>query len=206
MAELPILFSGPMVRAILEGRKTVTRRVVTQATALEWLAPGMFTPAFVADPDNGLAPYQPGDTLWVRERMRVIGRGPVTRRADQIRVRYEADGTESAILPYPERLKGDPKIGKCLAYGGYREAARLFLRVTEVRVERLQVISGVDAVAEGCGAGLADYELLHYGGYKKARQEFRRLWDSLNAKRGFGWDSNPWVWVYRFERVEAPHG
>lgn len=200
MAELPILFSGPMVRAILEGRKTVTRRVVTQATALEWLAPGMFTPAFVADPDNGLAPYQPGDTLWVRERMRVIGRGPVTRRADQIRVRYEADGTESAILPYPERLKGDPKIGKCLAYGGYREAARLFLRVTEVRVERLQEITEEDAVAEGvqvnpdAPAALTD------------RTAFARLWDSLNAKRGFAWDSNPWVWVYRFERVEAPHG
>ena len=83
-----------------------------------------------------------------------------------------------------------------------REAARLFLKVTDVRVERLQEISRIDARAEGMGY------LMENGGepyiYSTFIDSFRYLWDNLNAKRGYGWEQNPWVWVYEFERVN--HG
>lgn len=203
--ERPIPFYGPLVRAILGGRKSETRRVITQSRA--WLygygaAPSGLTDGTLWHFSCGDAPEEnawlhcpygkPGDLLWVRERMRVIGRGPATGRPDTVRVRYEADGAESGLLPYPERLRGDPQIGKCLAYGGYREASRILLRVTDVRVERVQDITADGIVREGldpCPGSETE------GSFT----EWIHLWDSINAKRGYGWASNPWVWVIGFE-------
>ena len=75
-----------------------------------------------------------------------------------------------------------------------RAAARIFLRVTDVRVERLQEITDTDAHAEGMDS--PSYPIIQY----------KDLWDDLNAKRGCGWDSNPWVWVYAFERINGVSG
>ena len=221
MAERPILFSGPMVRAILDGTKRQTRRVVKPQPdnpEVFGISPiwGHGVPLPHVDPQRRFGihaafnvkgkrvdrwlpcPYgAPGDRLWVRETQRVIGRGPVTRRADTIRVRYEADGAESALLPFPARLKGNPEIGKCLAYGGYRESSRITLAIESVRVERLHDISEEDARAEGAGVGVrvridgATATSYRYG--------FERAWRQLNGKES--WDANPWVWVISFRRL-----
>lgn len=178
MSEHPILFSGPMVRAILAGQKTMTRRVVN-GEALKWLTPDTFPPAFVAD-WNGLCPYGvPGDLLWVREAfMPRPGFERVSRphyRADDDRPEWRGLWKPSIHMP--------------------RWASRITLRVTDVRVERVQEITEGDAVREGvqaipeAPASLTD------------RTAFASLWDSLNAKRGHGWDVNPWVWVVSFERA-----
>jgi len=78
-----------------------------------------------------------------------------------------------------------------------REAARIFLRVIDVRVERLQEITEEDARAEGCDANIPD-------GVPSSIVWFYEIWNRLNARRGYGWDTNPWVWVIEFERTEAP--
>ena len=178
MSEKPILFKGDMVRAIMAGQKTQTRRV------------------------HATARYAVGDLLWVRERQRVTEKQH-TERSDvkgYIRVRYEADGVESELLPYPLRLKGVPEVGKCLSYGGYKESARLWLEVTGVRCERVHKISDADVLAEGLPQRDIDSwkQWLHPNDC--AGHAFGVLWDSINAQRGYGWDKNPWVWVYEFER------
>lgn len=147
--------------------------------------------------------------------MRVIGigynRGPDDACPASIRVRYEADGHESSWLPYPTRLKGVAVPDKCLAYGGYREASRILLEVTAVRVERVQEISEDGAVAEGIRrdtiAATGDHPELECWvtipddnhAYVTPIDAFEKLWDSLNAKRGFPWSANPWVWVIEFK-------
>jgi hypothetical protein len=97
-----------------------------------------------------------------------------------------------------------------------KEAARIFLRVTDVRAERLQDISVVDVMAEGlpCDNEINNPDQSTHDGIKAwnlayAQHLFRELWDSLNAARGYGWETNPWVWVYEFERItreEAERG
>ena len=182
--EKPIPFSGPMVRAILDRAKTQTRRV--------------------AKPQH--APYSVGDRLWVREKQRVIARA---NGGTKIQVCYEADGAESDWLPYPSRLKGFPHVGKCLAYGGYKESARLWLRVTGVRAERLQEISEDDAVAEGCVAKPSECEPCAMGicsAHQPPIGQFIGLWDSINGKKPErSWADNPWVWVYDFRVAEGGH-
>jgi hypothetical protein len=79
-----------------------------------------------------------------------------------------------------------------------KEAARIFLKVTDVRVERLQDITEEDAIAEGMSKTLVDGVV-----FISAKGNFHVLWDSLNIKRGYGWEANPWVWVIEFERVEV---
>ena len=106
-----------------------------------------------------------------------------------------------------------PDLGKaswCPSIHMPREAARLFLRVKRVSVERLQDISEADARAEGCSAG---YETHGDGKFEDvtehewtAKEEFADIWDSIYAKRGFGWNINPWVWVVEFERLDGGSG
>ncbi|MCY1080316.1 hypothetical protein [Archangium lansingense] len=172
--ERPILFSGPMVRALLDGRKTQTRRVVNPHPRLIPSSEGK--PIWRLDLRNGfvnsldetrwpetmtrtfrdqdgtiypaVCPYgSPGDRLWVRESARVIA----WRGFRQCRLSYEADGAETDWLPFPVRLKGGETslLGRCIANGVFREGARLTLEVTGVRVERLRDISEADARAEG---------------------------------------------------------
>ena len=232
----PVFFSPPMVKAILEGKKTQTRRVIDVphrivriGTAENW-DEGRAHPKMRSFNDWGpkehffvfvgentcfamQCPYgSPGELLWVRERMRVIDTLDHGSKTVAVAVRYECDGTESGWIDYPDRLKGEPWIGRCLAYAGYREAARLLLRIKSVRVERIRDISKSDAVAEGLqkrkdGEWVAPDNLLHYA--KDPRIAFSFLWDSINKKRGYGWDAYPcpWVWVIEFEEYwrRAPY-
>lgn len=201
MTEHPILFSGPMVRALLAGWKTQTRRLVT----VPWHKGQRTLPysPYYDDWDGVLrivdeygdwhdftdrvaCPHgQPGDRLWVRETWRgADGWRPenghlIEYRADERRVWREAP---EEVLSYQfTGNKWRPSIHLP------RWASRLDLELTAVRVERLQVISEEDARAEG----VSDEAIAEHG---SAREAFRVLWDSINGKRA-PWASNPWVWV-----------
>lgn len=208
--ERPILFSAPMVRAILEGRKTVTRRPV-KGIALEWLRPDGFTPEFTADPRNQLCPYgQPGDRLWVRETTEID-----EQTSDGVVLsRYSADGE-----PVLYSDSDDPEYDGTVAHWDYprrsrpsihmpRWACRILLEITAVRVERLQDISDAQIGAEGIDLdALADgqdrYDMCHAGSGAEGRPTlqtaWRHLWQSVNGLES--WTTNPWVWVVEFKRV-----
>lgn len=200
MKERPILFSGPMVRAILEGRKSQTRRVIKPQPRLapdqdESLVNAAWQSGFVDVP----CPYgEHGDLLWVRETWTAHDRWIRQRKIGA--VNYRATDT---IGPH---LKWRPSIFMP------RWASRLTLRITEVRVQRLQECSYEDAIAEGA----ADYTSFLSERETGARAEsaedcarrlrwpqraYTEIWDSINGKRA-PWDSNPWVWAITFERVE----
>lgn len=194
MKERPILFSGEMVRAILDGRKTMTRRVIkpqpdnvtTGPTPMgaNWMAWGM--DGIVRDL---WCPYgQPGDRLWVRETFATDIQGcpgeyGLSYRADHIDPR--GDG--------PTRIKWTPGIHM------FREYSRINLEITNVSVERLQDITEDDAIAEGVQYFIASGKMTR--SEMSMRSAFAGLWDSINLKRGYGWDTNPWVWVIEFKRL-----
>jgi len=182
MKERPILFSGPMVRAILEGRKTQTRRVIK---------PQPVGSNYRIDLKKPVCPYgRPGDRLWVRETFVRFDRShwppKYGYKADTLGPGFEESEQARKDLGYKWR----PSIFMP------RAASRLDLEVLGVRVERIQEISSEGAMDEGV--------------YKKIDQPannflpipaFRELWDSINAKRGFAWESNPWVWVVDFRKL-----
>jgi hypothetical protein len=173
--ERPIIFSGPMVRALLEGRKTQTRRVV-KGMALDWLDDAGFTPEFVANPANRLCPYGvPGDRLWVRETWATWMHAPclpggmggaLSRDPDDWL--YKATEPEwAAMLADRATLRAYNVSREDGSTGNYvvrpsihmpRWASRLTLEITEVRVERLQDISEADAIAEGLYRSKPDEE------------------------------------------------
>ena len=201
--ERPILFSAPMVRAILEGRKSVTRRPVKGA-GLNWLED--FTPDYVADPANSLCPYgKPGDRLWVRETFIDLRGTGVEHRPDPDgplqRYAYAADcrpGSHSDEARKDFGLKYKPSIHMP------RAACRILLEITDVRVERLQDITEEQAKTEGVRlytdhAELGDW--WHVEGIETysadPRKSFELLWSSV----GGDWQANPWVWVVGFKRV-----
>ena len=166
----PILFSTEMVRAILDGRKTMTRRVVK--------------------PQHYRKPrYQTGDILWVRETWSVQEDLPY----DNYVYRSDYGTTEHDSFP-PSMFKWRPSIHMP------KEAARIFLCVTDVRVERVQDILCGDMKREGCIP-----ETVTGGQYQQWHRDYWiPLWDSINDKRGYPWSSNPWVWVYSFKRCDKP--
>ena len=198
----PILMSGPMVRATLDGRKTQTRRVV-KGVALEWLDDAGFSPGFVADPGNSAyCPYgQPGDLLYVREAWAQTSIAPIVETVDSPAVVFR-DCDNRCDYGGPWR----PSIYMP------RWASRLTLVVEGIRVERLQEISADDCEAESIqsrGADMAVYrehrlvnDLAARRYENGMRKLFRALWDPLNATRGYGWDANPWVWVVQFRPIE----
>lgn len=227
MSERPILFSAPMVRAILAGRKTQTRRVVRlphQNPLGEW-KPTTIGGYGVTDSrghvvaerpaiwhtrtgDTIAAPWETGDTLWVRETCRAH------ERSDGLDgVVYEADG---AFHEIENTIEAGERWSVLYGYRGKRGAtvppihvprwaSRITLRVESVRVERVQDISDDDAYAEGAAEWADAQDLRHSDGtpakYPSAHHAFRALWDSINAKRDYGWDANPWVWVVQFARI-----
>lgn len=196
MKERPILFKGDMVRAILEGRKTQTRRVVK---AFKHLVPALGAELdCIKDvdgapsrldmaPDNWeCCPYgQPGDRLWVRESFADESGGTRKFCGNHIYYRADAEGVD---------LQGGfwtPSIYMP------RWASRITLEVTGVRVERLQDISEEDAVDEGVSP--RDWRGDNMSP-DRARKAFRRLWESINGPGS--WDANPWVWMVEFQRVQ----
>ncbi|WLI49288.1 hypothetical protein [Pseudomonas sp. FP833] len=219
--ERPILFSAPMVRAILEGRKTVTRRVmklqpdadatitvesynvaVTNRRGYQEAGPEIFG-AWWRDGESGCkCPYgQPGDRLWVRETWYCdhfeVMRGPYLKPDDlDIREALE-DGTlvyaADGLSSYEqEQPTWKPSIHMP------RWASRILLEITDVRVERLQDISRADIRAEGlqCPPELASDDVSpNYRDWYPAA--WRELWEST----GGDWNANPWVWVVEFKRV-----
>ncbi len=216
--ERPILFSAPMVRAILEGRKTVTRREVKKPAALDCLAAG-FEPAFLALPGNAdRCPYgKPGDRLWVRETWGVISHDfdehgnmvdwKPDRPASKIRemrfgrgyysghVIYRADG--ESVWAGDDDGGGDDRSAWKPSIHMPRIACRILLEITDVRVERLQDISKEQALAEGVMS--CEQDIDPDGNGYEPLELFGGLWTMINGDGS--WQSNPWVWVVEFKRV-----
>ena len=250
-AERPIIFSAEMVRAILSGRKTQTRRVIKpQPTdaGLVWVESAEGFAAWVDEMltlDEGRqrrCPYgKPGDRLWVRETWAQISNGPDcvdengTCPCDGCHFEYKADTGANYPGEWDADMGADPAYPKWRpSIHMFRWASRINLRLKAVRVERVQEITPADTLLEGIDLPIprncdASPPPDGYNQWPKAKQEdwiqgmartvymcrcadiddhiqaFRALWDSINAKRGFGWDANPWVWVLAFER-EVPDG
>lgn len=210
MKERPILFSAPMVRAILAGAKTQTRRVVKDhhidaappACFFQWL--------------RERCPYgQPGDRLWVRENWQ-HSNFPLGPYDESCTVFYRADymddphGPDGEKSPEGRYRNWEPSIHM------FRSASRILLEVTAVRVERLQAISDNDIEAEGTAQWVKDGGKVMrprpgFDGWwpdengnvyvKPNRVAFCSLWESVNGL--CAWDKNPWVWVIEFKRVEG---
>jgi hypothetical protein len=174
MKARPILFNTAMVRAILDGRKTQTRLVVKHV-------PHKDSPYHTADGIAARCPYgRPGDLLWVRETWSTNGMQTVYRAGHSALT----EGINDACL------KWRPSIHMP------RWASRITLRVASVRIERVMEISDRDALAEGVSLRAVEAAA---GGWKfPATIVFAGLWDSINERRGYGWASNPWVWVIEF--------
>lgn len=201
-SEKPILFSGEMVRAILDGRKTQMRRVLKPQPRREFDAwdeksepgdisfhRGLGIPVRFTESRGrnqraaGVLTWEkipclygkPGDRLWVRETFMENDppSGWIYRATAEKYLRInDRHWKPSIFMP--------------------RKASRITLEVVSVRVERLREIGGQDVKAEG----------VKFSG-EELCVTFRKLWDSLNFERGFGWEKNPWVWVVEFRKVEA---
>ena len=222
MKEHPIIFSGPLIPAILDGRKSVTRRVIKRqppegaGEVFAWFEPDLPNDMkaqeglyyrdgaglkFLCTCPYGVA----GDRLWVRETHvledgancympEVPTDGRPYREEDihgdfgrRIIPHYRAAEPEPHIVPLDQVDEGDDRTRWRPSIHMPRWAARIILEVTDVRVERVQEITLAQAIAEGF----------------PSIEAFRVYWDKLNAKRGFGWDMNPWVWVVGFRLLEV---
>ena len=222
----PILFSTEMVQAILAGRKTQTRRVLKLKTPVDIkgvevdcylrldLIPTNMQ-VFYANKkdkqinlysDNEYAKYKPGDVLWVRETWQT-SYNENSKKWDPI---YKADGKFWMDDDGP--MKWKPSLFMV------KKHCRIFLKVTNVRCERLQDIPREDCFREGIAykeewiarskmRTVFDYHRKTFQPQSYGRttpsHSFQTLWDSINAKK-HPWKSNPWVWVYEFERIEKP--
>lgn len=209
MKERPIIFSAQMVMAILDGRKTQTRRVVKLPKGYSCQGEGYVNHGgtkYVID-----CPYgQPGDHLWVRERITYVRDDPVNN--GQIHAYcYTADipADKSSANPYTAPYffadDGVPSLPQRNIPSIHmpRWASRIDLEITGIRVERLQDISKEDAIAEGVSyssryKGYHTEECRHFHA-SDSRESYAHLWESINGPGS--WDSNPWVWVVEFKRI-----
>lgn len=216
MKERPILFSGPMVRAILNGTKTQTRRAVKGVFRHEYrIPPGPLWCDSIKDPEDGhpvrldlannvdhACPYgQPGDRLWVREthlaaagRLNVKG-APVYFRSDGDMVRDDSgdrDGWWMGDHFFPGAAR---PFHWTPAIHMPRRLSRILLEITDIRVERLQEISRGDAMEEGCS-----FSNMETG--PDPRQWYKDLWGKINGPGS--WEGNPWVWVVSFRKLPNP--
>ncbi|MBD9585768.1 hypothetical protein IB254_01750 [Pseudomonas sp. PDM03] len=213
--ERPILFSAPMVRAILEGRKTVTRRavnpqpVLTEGSGFSWkghlFGSGSDSRETSRNFSHHCCPYgKPGDRLWVRETWTRAGNG------DPGYLTYRATYPDCLPpdlenIPPASELRWKPSIHM------FRRDSRILLEITDVRVERLQDISEKQALAEGivgvafrpddgwpiCTGYMVGPDDGKTGLQTTAAKAFAGLWDSV----GGDWNANPWVWVVEFKQV-----
>lgn len=222
MKERPIIFSGEMVRAILEGRKTQTRRVVR---------PKLRVSADGADLElHQVCPYgQTGDRLWVRETY--VGESwedepkppkdrPLFHHVPEPRNEFDNEywvwPHYKATDPAPDLCYEDSEEPACRWVPSIhmpRWASRITLEIVSISIQHVQDISEADAKLEGIhghtiNVGSHSNPVEEYpafpekdGGFSTARQAYEALWDHINSKRGYPWDSNPWVWVIEFKVV-----
>ena len=218
MKERPILFSAPMVRAILDSRKTQTRRVFKQAIGpslsvdcndgvaeLSWLhgdGPGHEVHETIK---RVVCPYgQPGDRLWVRESFwgcDAPGYG------DTPCVVYDDEWQGKEYHPAEVRPWA-PKFGRIPSIHMPRNCSRITLEITGVRAERLNDCCWPDAIAEGLipvrgpsGSYMYEYSSTEGGQFANPCVAYHMLWDSINGDGA--WAANPWVWVVEFRRIKA---
>lgn len=206
MKQRPILFNTEMVRAILAGRKTQTRRVLKfqdlKRNPDNWYKDHIWswrnerTGLWTNDGLLSNCPYgKKGDVLWVRETLEQSVTGGAL---------YRAGGKVGESLAENEFLNWDDfsttrKVIPSIHMP--KDAARIWLRITDVRVERLQDISGIDALYEGITpTNIRSCSLFESWG--AAKKMFSVLWQSINGTDS--WNANPWVWVIEFERIEKP--
>lgn len=216
MATKPILFNGEMVRAILGGRKTCTRRLVRflPGENPQWtgyIRDGLMLYNGRNEPCIMKAPYQPGDILYVRETWQRL---------------WELDGNENVIagtdkyyykatdtLPICEYIDPAGKIHENVPWRPSihmpKEAARIWLKVTDVRVERLQEITEDGAKTEGAidNRGFIHSPENEYDRIHTAREHFIEIWDSTLKKSDldrYGWEANPYVFVIEFSKIDKP--
>lgn len=226
MSVKPILFNTEMVRAILDGTKTCTRRVVRYKysnTEMKIKKDKYGARLIEIQKDENSdgstyqkllpfvekeAPYQPGDILYVRETWQKAGLvDDFDQVVDGTEKYYYAAGPEKPCFDYwvdsetgehKERMPWRPSIHMP------KEAARIWLKVTEVRVERLQDITGQGVLKEGLNSHV--HQNAFYFDMNQLEM-FENLWNSTIKKTDldrYGWDVNPWVWVVEFERCEKP--
>nr|DAL61401.1 MAG TPA_asm: ASCH domain protein [Caudoviricetes sp.] len=240
MAIKQILMRTEMVRAILDGRKTCTRRIVKST-------PSFFEvnekPVYLYDTEPSMGkiypPCQPGDILYVRETWGISNMDDESKMAYIVyraSEEQENEGCREVHLPdekfekmYESMVESEPEWRPSIHMP--KEAARIWLKVTDVRVERLQDMTDDDAEAEGMpdsfdypvdkaycplckGEGIIGTVDVHSLGHMDVdcpycdsyRKRFENLWNSINQKclDCYGWDANPWVWVIEFERCEKP--
>lgn len=228
MAIKPILFNTEMVRAILDGRKTCTRRVVKpqweecptcKYVHNEYIYDNMAENVYCARCGYPMEPerrslYQPGDILYVRE--------TIWQKTGHY---LDVDGETKAVWCNEFRYAASdekPEVGWNYSWGKRpsihmpKEAARIWLKVTDVRVERLHDITEDGALREGAQGIICDHvasgehgctDCMNTGWIEPPQVEFMQIWDSTVKKSNidrYGWDANPWVWVIEFERCEKP--
>ena len=214
----PILFNTEMVRAILDGRKTVTRRIIKHD-----IDAILNSPYHKEHPEVGdktiienlcMKPYQIGDILYVRETWNISNMWSCGNKVTFI---YRGDKSEEdsvmtisvsdeAFDKYGEMIYSDRPEWRPSIHMP-KEAARIFLRVNDVRVERLLDMKFEDCLNEGafvylCVDGYFDRDIVE----PEAKKKFGTLWDSTIKKQDlnkYGWYANPWVWVIEFERIEV---
>ena len=228
MKEHPIIFSGPMVRAILAGQKTQTRRIVKlprwaeptddeNEFEIDWSPTAKSDRPFAISKRSGCSVEIPpphgeiGDRLWVRETFGIGDNGGLL--VDPC-LTYKVDGHQKPLFP---NEMSKTQVAQLLRAGrkGWRSgrfmsrwASRITLEVTGVRREQVQDISEADATAEGAFyASESDKQQAARVGISEGaasvgvRDYFRQTWDTQNAKRGHGWDANDDVWVYELKRA-----
>ena len=225
MKQRPIPFTVPMVRAILEGRKTQTRRVITpqpihDGTFWTW-KPDSIDRGWTDKPEDpyndptlgnialrSLCPYgRPGDRLWVKERF------ALHKDSDRLSPKNAPKDCRFYFDEHGRQTGTNPRIGRWRSSRFMpRWHSRIDLEITDVRAERVQDMEGApeDALAEGIHSIPHGMNGTYYHAFRTDPDPknwscpvdaYRELWDSINAKRGYGWDANPWAWVIEFKKL-----
>lgn len=212
MKETGLMFKAPLVRAILEGRKTQTRRIVKPQPAPDkrfqgWILDstdrkrigkaswGHGTGGLVSDIECiGSTCGKPGDRIYVRETWRGVVNIAPPGSYEYAVAHYVPDQEHCRRVEYAATQEADGELWRPAIHMP-KWAARIWLEITGVRVERLQDISEADALAEGARFELASIDSVRIGATASFLSGFRNIWEST----GGDWDANPWVWAIDFK-------